>query len=167
MNWKDIAGYEGLYLINNAGDVFSVRKGKLVKPSESNSGYVRVTLWKCGKGKHYLLHRLVAQSFLSNPNNYEQVNHIDGNKKNNNSNNLEWCNASQNMKHAYNSNLINVRRRAVEQYTPAGELVKSWRSVKEASKKLGLNHANIITVCKGNTNRKMAGGYIWRYANGV
>ena len=65
-------------------------------------GYYNVSL----EGKKYLVHRLVAETFVNNPNNYDCVNHLDGNKKNNTPKNLEWCNRSQNMKHGYSSGLI-------------------------------------------------------------
>lgn len=111
--WKDVKGYEGLYRLNNNGEVFSVdryivyssgvkalHKGRRLK-TDSLRGYERVVLSKGGKAKRFQLHRLVAMNFIENPNNKEQVNHIDGNKKNNRLSNLEWCTAQENEIHSY------------------------------------------------------------------
>ena len=161
--YEDIRGYEGLYQISKDGDVFSLVSHKLKSFEISITGYKRVCLFKNGKGKHYSIHRLVAETFIDNPNNEPMVNHKDGNKLNNNIDNLEWCDLSYNIKHAYDNNLIKPRTTRVVQYTKDFIKIKEWASITEACKTLGLNHANIVTVCKQNTNRKYAGGYIWRY----
>ena len=162
--FKDIKGYEGKYVVSNNGSVYSLlsNNGKAVEIS--NSGYGRVSLWDHGKGKHYSIHRLVAEAFIPNPDSLPQVNHKDGNKLNNNVDNLEWCSFSENMKHAYKNGLVNPKTKRVIQYSDNYTKIKEWDSIADASKELGINHANIITVCKQNTNRKYAGGFIWRYA---
>lgn len=117
--WKDVKGYEGLYQVSNLGKVKSLDrirkqfnhkgiatikyKGKILKPQiKSGTGYYTVTLYnKQRKAKIKLIHRLVAETFLDNFNNYLVVNHIDGNKKNNKVNNLEWCTQSHNVKESY------------------------------------------------------------------
>ena len=130
----------------------------------SNNGYERVTLWIKGKQQKFSIHRLVAIKYIPNPNNYSCINHIDGNKLNNNVNNLEWCSISQNTNHAYKNNLIkNIQNRRIIQYSKDMEEIKRWGSIKEIEEKLKINHGNIISVCKQNTNRKYAGGFIWRY----
>ena len=87
--WKDIPHYEGLYQISNLGNVWSINNNYLMKPFELK-GYLKITLSnKYGKKKQERINRLVALAFLSNPNKYTQVNHIDENKLNNNVNNLE------------------------------------------------------------------------------
>lgn len=101
--WKDIKGYKGKYQVSNTGKVRSMNyrntgKGKLMKLGIRNAGYLQLGLYKDGKYKYYLVHRLVAEAFIPNPNNLPQVNHIDENKTNNCVWNLEWCNAK------YNSN---------------------------------------------------------------
>lgn len=119
--WKNVKGFEGFYQVSNEGDVRSLDrlidgggtqnkrklKGVLLKGGVSNSGYVKFTLTNSGKMKYYSGHRLVALNFIPNPNNYEQVNHIDGDKLNNNVNNLEWCDSFYNMKHAEDLGLVN------------------------------------------------------------
>ncbi len=97
-----IKNYEGLYEIDNFGNVYSAprkgTKGGILKPI--NDEYVEIVLSKNRKSMRYNLHRLLAIHFIPNPNNYPQVNHIDGNKFNNSIENLEWCNNSQNQLHA-------------------------------------------------------------------
>ena len=103
---KYIKGYEHLYQINDNGIVF--RNNKQLKTSDNGHDYVNVVLTKNGKPKTHYIHRLVAEAFIPLIDGKNHVNHIDGNKKNNNVNNLEWCNRSENMKHAYKLGLAHV-----------------------------------------------------------
>lgn len=157
------AVFEGLAQISDEGTVFSFVSNRLIKLEKESTGYIRVTLWNRDNGKHFLVHRLVAKAFIENPENLCQINHKDGNKTNNMVSNLEWCNRQQNMKHAYDNGLIKPRTTKVSQRTPGGELIRVWDSIKEACDALHLNHSNIVTVCGGLTNRKLVGGYSWRY----
>ena len=98
--WKTIEGYEN-YQVSNLGNVKSLDynrtgKEKILKPAKNKNGYSMIQLFQNGKGKGFLLHRLVAQAFLPNPNNYPQVNHKDEDKTNNLFSNLEWCTPSYN-----------------------------------------------------------------------
>lgn len=153
------------YLINKDGTVYSKRTKRYIQTHLSNSGYLRVTLWNGNKGKHFSVHRLVAEAFIPNPENKPHVNHINGDKTDNRVENLEWCTRSENMQHAYNHNMISLPTTKVIQYDKNMKKIKEWVSITEIEQKLKINHANIVTVCKQNTNRKHAGGYIWRYAN--
>lgn len=96
-----IKGFEH-YLISESGEVINTKSGRAVKPSLNENGYWYVSLWKDNKGKTCSLHRLVAESFIPNPDNKPFVNHIDANRANPHKDNLEWCNQSENIKHAYN-----------------------------------------------------------------
>jgi hypothetical protein len=108
--WKDIKGYEGIYQISNLGRVKRIsnihwcnlkyRDNYYLKPLDNGKGYLRIKLTVNNKSRRVMLHRLIAEVFIENPNNYPFVNHIDGNKKNNNINNLEWCTQSQNCLHS-------------------------------------------------------------------
>lgn len=109
---RPIQGYDGKYLVDESGNVFTVeRQGtdsrKLVQ-SLNSSGYLRVSLRKGSQKKSLLVHRIVAEAFIPNPENKKCVNHIDGNKLNNSANNLEWCTHSENMKHAVKNKLSRV-----------------------------------------------------------
>lgn len=87
------------YFISKEGIVF--RDNKPLKPSLNNSGYFRLTMYSKGIPSCKSVHRLVAEAYIDNPNEYPFVNHLDGNKQNNHYTNLEWCNNSHNLKHAY------------------------------------------------------------------
>lgn len=102
--WKDIESYEGFYKISSRGNVFSVRRNKILKPYVVH-GYYAIELNKNGITHKYLVHRLVAMAFLENKLQKTEVNHIDGNKSNNNLNNLEWCTSQENSLHAINNGL--------------------------------------------------------------
>lgn len=104
--WRLILGYENYYKVSNLGNVFSVRSDKNLITNTNNKGYAIVQLCKNKKRKSYLVHRLVAEAFLENPNNYNEINHKDENPLNNCSNNLEWCT------HKYNMNYNNLQKRA-------------------------------------------------------
>lgn len=180
--WKDIKGYEGLYQVSNFGRVKSLSKKLLVnnqyrknigyriikerilKPQLDKYGYYRVTL--CKNGKKYLkqIHRLVGVAFIPNPLDLPMVNHKNEIKTDNFSWNLEFCTPS------YNQNYGTIKERIsttqsidISQYTLDGQFVQNWHGINKASRELKINHANIISCCKGK--RKSAGGYIWRYTN--
>ena len=99
--WRDISGYKGKYQVSNFARVKSFHKGKvrILKP-EMTKGYLRISLYKNGKTKLYFVHILVARAFIPNPDKKPFVNHVDGNKLNNNASNLEWVTASENQQHA-------------------------------------------------------------------
>lgn len=103
---KDVTGFEGLYTIDESGNVYSVRNKRPIKPVLFPSGYEYVHLCKNGNSKIIRLHRLVAEHFIPNPHDYKQVNHINGVKTDNYASNLEWCNSYQNMKHAQETGLF-------------------------------------------------------------
>lgn len=117
--WKDIESYEGLYQISNFGRVRSLdvwlrnslngtkrlKKGKLVSLTDNGRGYKIASLSNLGRKNHYI-HRLVAKHFIDNKNKHNEVNHLDGDKSNNNYYNLEWCSKSENCAHASKIGLI-------------------------------------------------------------
>lgn len=163
MKFEDI---QRAYLITTDGEIINKKTKKAKKTFISNSGYKRVTLWFNGKQKKMSIHRLVAMKYIPNPNNYEQVNHIDGNKLNNKVENLEWCSQSYNTIVAYKNKLIKPKTTKINQYDLNMNFIKQWESIKDASINLNINHSNISTVALQRTNRKQAGGYIWRYVEG-
>lgn len=103
--WKPIIGYEGLYEVSNLGRIVSLdynrtKERKLLKDGDSN-GYRKVILYKKGKTKNMKCHKLVAVAFISNPNNYQIINHLDSDRTNNCVSNLEWCTTKQNVEHCW------------------------------------------------------------------
>lgn len=105
--WKEILGYEGRYEVNQLGQIKATKSGKILSPQLGSNGYYKIGLRKLAGGNKVreILHRLVAKAFIPNPHNKPQVNHIDGNKLNNNACNLEWVTASENSQHAFDTGL--------------------------------------------------------------
>lgn len=168
--WKQIKDYPK-YMISNHGRVKSFQKIEpiILKPFITHKGYLRVTLSNKQNSKNFQIHRLVLIAFKDNPNNYPQCNHIDGDKKNNFVDNLEWCNNSKNIKHAYDNGLIkNIHRLGehhnatkINQYTLDGKFIKTWGSIVEIAQYFGVHHDNISRCARGIL--KSSCGYQWKY----
>ena len=174
--WKDVKGYEGLYQVSNLGNVKSLKRvvphkmtgsrtipEKILKLISDGSGYLYVSLSKDGKKKNPKVHRLVAESFIPNPDNLPQVNHIDEDKSNNRVDNLEWVTSLDNLNH---SNVIekghSSRRKKVIQKSFDGRVIAIYTSITEAVKEIGVgNHSLISMCCSGK--RKSAYNYLWEY----
>lgn len=202
--WKDIEGYDGLYQVSDMGRVKSLdrytdygmskgivafRKGVIMKPFINNAGngYECVKLSKFGVKTIFSVHRLVAIAFLPNPDNKTEVNHIDGNTRNNKVYNLEWCTHSENMKHAFKTGLCtpnhnfrhsenakraisrknmwgnSIKNRIVSQFTLSGEFIRDWNGFCEIKRELGYCESSIVNCCKGRY--KQSYGYIWKYSD--
>lgn len=134
---KSILGFEGLYSIDEYGNVYSLittssrRKG-IIKPYVNTSGYLRVNLYDLkGKVHKKYIHRLVAENYLYNPNSYPMVNHKDADKKNNHYSNLEWCTQEQNILH---SHVMELQPKPIPTYVDGTR----FKSMKEASLSIGL-----------------------------
>lgn len=178
--WVDIQTFEGLYQISSFGKVMSLGNGlstdtrtkqvRVLKTREATNGYERIKLCKNGKGFHRLVHRLVAIHYIDNPNQYREVNHIDGDKFNNRVDNLEWVTASMNQRHAFRTGLQKVVKGKehkqsirIMQKDLDGNLVKIWDSIGEIKRNLGYNSHGIICCCKRRVRYKTAYGYKWEY----
>ena len=121
-----------------------------------------ITLHKNKQTKKYLIHRLVAETFIPKIDGKNYVNHIDSNTKNNKVDNLEWCTQSENILHGYKlGNKIPPHQKKVIQLTLDNKNVEKYKSTAEASKITGIQQANISACARGK--RKQAGGYIWKY----
>ena len=161
--WKDIKGFEGKYQISNLGRVKSLqRNGRPERILRLNliKGYAYTTLSNGSRGKKKLkVHRLVAEAFIPNPHNKPEVNHIDGNKRNCKVENLEWVTHQENCKHAYETGLRtdNVYVNQIDVNT--GEVIATFKSMKEASKITGVNYDSIAHCSRGDY--KTGGGYKW------
>lgn len=159
----------GDYEVSDSGQVRSNKFGtpKILKQSirSKTAGYFAVSLQIGSLKKTFCVHRLVAEAFIPNPGNLPQVNHKNGNKLDNRTNNLEWVSCSQNVSHSvalgHNRN-CGRQRRAVSASPGHGGNPLAFESVLSASKALGLDAGNIVLCCQGK--RKKHGGYVWRYA---
>lgn len=162
MEWKDIAGYEGLYRIATDGTVMK-RDGTVLKGNVNSYGYRVVSLTKNRVKKDLKLHRLLAMAFIENPDPKlcNCVNHIDGNKLNNSLDNLEWCTKGRNNKHARFELEIDWSEKPVAQSTLDGKCVAVWRNASAASEVIGGNAMMISACCKGTS--ASAYGYKWDY----
>ena len=174
--WKPVVGYEGFYECSNMGRVKSVDryvshiyegeyqfiKGRIRKTKLNNGGYEMLSLFRDGKEKTCLVHRIIAEAFLPNPYNLPEVNHKDECKTNNFVENLEWCDREYNLYYGTR------RQRQAEkemvpviQYTKDGMLIKKWDSMQSVMDDLGINRGNISNCCSGRC--KSVGGYKWKY----
>lgn len=174
---KQIKGYEGLYAISENGDVWSLERpyvnhlGETTKKKtlkklndflDGKGNYKMVGLSKDGKRTKYLLHRLVAQTFLKEQDSKIEVNHKDGNKLNNNVENLEWCTRIENIRHSIDTGLRKISKgRAVLQKDMKGNVLKEHKSIRSAGRSIGKGMGNIANCCRGAI--KSAYGYVWEY----
>lgn len=101
----DVLNFEGRYLVTDDGKVWSNLRNKFLKPGLDKDGYEIVCLHKNGVAYWFRLHRLIAKTFIPNPDGKPEINHIDGNKRNNSIDNLEWVTSSENKYHAFKHNL--------------------------------------------------------------
>ena len=177
--WKDIKGYEGLYQVSNFGRVKSlereswngkayfIKKEQIRTILKDTGGYYYIGLTKEGKTKNYMVHRLVAEAFIPNPDNYPEVNHKDENKLNNCVDNLEWCTSKYNANYGNRNNKVKeiIRKKGINkpvlQYDLDGNFIKEYDALYQAYKATGIRHTNISTCCRGIY--KQSGGFIWKF----
>lgn len=178
--WKDIPGYEGLYQASNLGRIKSLDrvimrkngfpqtwKGRILKPKHYPNGYLFVNLHTSQKAFDFLVHRAVAITFIPNPNKYPNINHKDENKENNSINNLEWCTQKYNLNYGNckekqkESKIQRGYIKTIYQYSLDGNLIASYESCSEATRKTGIN--NLSAACLGKYTQ--AGGFLWSYSS--
>lgn len=184
--WADISGYEGAYQVSNIGQIRSVSrivtrkngrqhtvKGKILRAYPNVDGYPTIRLSRQGRLASYRVHRLVAEAFIPKAEGRPFVNHKDGNKANNAVTNLEWCNASENQKHAFRTGLnhhvllrgydCSCSKEVIQLDSNGVELCK-YGSVREAARICGIPDTNIHDVAKHKKGHHTAGGFRWEYA---
>lgn len=179
--WKDIKGYEGLYQISNLGRVKSLKRKvyagrntlrwqdeRILSNNKTNGhGYKIVALSKENRSQNKYIHRLVAEAFLDNPNNYKYINHKDENKDNNCVNNLEFCTAQYNATyrdlHIRNGlkNRNNRLSKKIYQLDDDNNIIKEYPSISEASRQLNVSIQAISDCLNGKT--KHSCGYKWEF----
>lgn len=163
--------YEGLYKVSNLGKILSLNyrntgKAELMNPGTDTDGYLEVNLWKNGKPKRCSVHRLVAQTFIPNPDNLPEVNHIDENKTNNRVSNLEWKNHRDNCNHgtrnerSAKARINGIRSKPVLQFTLDGKFVREYPSLSECERN-GFSKSAVCRCCRGEL--KQYKGFLWMY----
>jgi len=178
--WKPIPNYEGLYEISNTGKIKRLARIAIYEngsqhqynecimtPSINKDGYYQIHLTKNKEQKTFTVHKLVALTFIPNPNNFLCINHKDENKLNNHIDNLEWCTRE------YNSSYGSKAKRAAENNPRKKQIVmcdlitqkeiKTFDSVREAARQTGISHSGISKVINGKG--LSAGGYYWKIFN--
>lgn len=182
--WKDIPGYEWLYQASSLGRIKSLKRkaDRMIRLSHDTNWYHQFSLYKHQSHKHGRVHRIVAQLFISNPDKKFYINHINGLKDDNRVENLEWCTASENTRHAWDSKLAKVSMnnhfklhnpgrwkfgsknhwaKGVTQITIDGLFIQSWWSLMDARRATWINQSSISMCC--NNKRKSAGGFVWKF----
>ena len=161
--WKDVVGYEGLYKVSNKGKVYSVARkdtigrkigGRTLRARRHKHGYLHLALHKNGIKKNKLIHRLVAEAFLPNPNNFLEVNHLDEIKDNNKLSNLEWCDTMYNVNYGTRNKRVGrkLSKKVKAINVETGEVLV-FNSTVEAGNK-GYNRVSVNLACNGTYKTK-------------
>lgn len=145
--WKTIPDWEN-YEVNEDGEVRNKTSKRLITGDINNAGYYRICCYNKNNKKKFFRHRLVATLFLENPNNYQEVNHIDGNKSNNNVNNLEWCDRQHNERES--------RRIGIKKYKPFKVVfnngqVKNYECAIDLATELGVSRRTVQNYLESKT----------------
>ena len=158
--WQDVLGFEELYQVSSFGNVRTIKKGEAeMSQQENRNGYMTVHLRDKGVERRAMVHRLVAEAFIPNPNGFRDVNHKNGDKSDNRVENLEWTSHADNMTHSFRELGKNVRH--IVQLDLDNNFIERWNSIIEASEATGICRTNIGECCRGN--RKHTKGYKWKY----
>ena len=174
--WKDVVGYEGHYMVSNLGRVKSIkihnshgtvmkeRRNKLKKVYINERGYCKVSVIINSQSKRVSVHRLVAMAFITNPENKPQVNHIDGIRNNNYVENLEWCTATENVRHAWDNGLNKAKKGEEVAHTRlTNEEVIEIKKLYRSGMKIIDIHRNNNFNCSYGSMIKITAGLTWAH----
>ena len=142
--WTKVYGFDD-YLCNEQGEIYSLKRNRILK-GRSLKGYRRVVLMKDGKPIDALVHRLIAQTFIPNPENKPEINHKDGNKENNSVFNLEWCTQKENVQHAIKTGLKNDRKVSDEKLNEIRRLISKGKGNTEIEKITGIPRKTVSNI---------------------
>lgn len=164
--WKDIPNYEGIYKVSNRGRIMSLKDNDIIRKQGTLKGYKIISLFKNGICRMYRVHRLVAQAFIPNPENKPCIDHIDGNRANNDVSNLRWVTVKENQNNPVTKTKFFNRKVKPHHEKPilqikGGKIIARYKSIHDAAKKLNITATNICAVCKGR--EKSYKGFIWAY----
>lgn len=168
--WSKINSFPN-YSVSNTGKIRNDLSGKIKSPIKGTTGYLNVDLYNGGKRTKAKIHRLVSEAFIPNPDNKPEVNHIDGDKHNNNAENLEWVTRSENIRHAFSTGLMKPSRSMLGRKNPnAGrhgkpiriiETGEEFNSITECEKAINGNNRHICDCLAGR--QKTHKGYHFEY----
>lgn len=172
------------YFVDDEGNVYSKKYHSIqnpyqemrkMTPNQNKYGYLRICLRKANKSYIHSVHRLVAQTFIPNPENKPCVNHISGNKTDNSVKNIEWCDYSENMRHAYHVlgikpsktglgkfGKLHARSKIIQQ-VKNGKIIAEYYGALEVERKTGIKSSHIHSCCRKEYGYKSAGGFEWKY----
>ena len=155
------------FKVSNLGRLINLNyrgtgRAKLMEPFDNGHGYLQVHLSKNKITKTFLVHRLVSEIFIPNPNNLTEINHIDEDKTNNRVDNLEWKSHKDNCNHGTrNERVAKALSKRVLQLSLTGDLIREWPSTAECERN-GFNHGHVADCCNGK--QKTHKGFRWEYA---
>lgn len=162
--WKVMKEHNG-YEISNYGKIKTIKTQRIRKTTINNKGYEQIIIYIDKKPKSFYVHRLVANNFIKNPNNYKEINHINENKLDNRACNLEYCNTKYNCNYGdRNIKIINSKRhtfKTIIQKDKSNNVIKIWKDIIEIQENTKYNKHNIYKCCEGKY--KYAYGYKWEY----
>lgn len=185
--WKDICGFEGLYKISSYGRIKSLHyyggnRVKILKPAKDSDGYLTIGIWKDKKRYSKKMHRLVAEAFIPNPENFPQINHKDEDRENNHVENLEWCTNKYNVNygnHSFHAAQAQMGKRHTAEHimkirsnAPGSKpvlmiepetmnVIAEFVSASEAARQIGGTATNVSYACRNESAKYK--GLFWRY----